>query len=321
MRWLARLNHRWLIASLGLAAVALLVREAGAAAVWENLKRAAPFLPLIAVGELGLVTMDVASLRHLYGEHARSVPARVWFTSAIAAYTLMVFAPSGRSVGELARASRLAPYLGGARSLAGAVVNQGAFLWGNALICIACWVAISAVGGRTSALALLVAGNGLLATVIGTLLFSARRSTVGAMLGRRISAISAQGAQFDRCLGELPAVPLISIGAALCSRLAQTLEYAFILLAVGGKVSLGSTLVAQGIHLVGAGMGDLVPNQFGVTEGAYRLFAGELGLSNAVASAVAIAMVHRLCQFGLAGLCLLAAERAPVAALEPAAEV
>ncbi len=48
----------------------------------------------------------------------------------------------------------------------------------------------------------------------------------------------------------------------------------------------------------------MVPNQVGITEGAYRLFAGHLGLQDAVAQAIAIALVHRVCQFALAGTSL-----------------
>ena len=129
-------------------------------------------------------------------------------------------------------------------------------------------------------------------------------SRVGGWLGRRIKALSTHGTNFDESLREMPPVPLLPIGAALLGRVSQSVQYGIILLAVGGSLTIGSALVAQAIHLVGAGLGDMVPNQVGITEGAYRIFASHLGLSDAVAQAIAIALVHRICQFFMAGTSL-----------------
>src|SRR5690606_14569449 len=82
------------------------------------------------------------------------------------------------------------------------------------------------------------------------------------------------------------------------------MQYGVILLAVGGTLTIVSALVAQAIHLVGAGLGDMVPNQVGVTEFAYGAFAGDLDLEAVKAQAISIALVHRICQFALAGSCL-----------------
>ena len=76
-----------------------------------------------------------------------------------------------------------------------------------------------------------------------------------------------------------------------------------ILHAVGGALTISSGFVTQGIHLVGAALGDMVPNQVGFNEGAYRVFAEALGLGHDPARAVSIALVARLAQFILAGLC------------------
>jgi uncharacterized membrane protein YbhN (UPF0104 family) len=59
---------------------------------------------------------------------------------------------------------------------------------------------------------------------------------------------------------------------------------------------------------VGAGLGDFVPNAVGITEGAYRLFAGALGLGDDPARAISIALVARLCQFSLAGVALIVSQ-------------
>jgi hypothetical protein len=293
---------RWVLLALGVAAVIGLVLDAGADAVWNTLVRAGVWLPLVMLCEIGFVGMDVVSLRLMYGARGSQVPARVWLRSGMMAYGIMILLPAGRAGGEVMRAASLAPYIGGPRAAAGATLLQGVTLWGNTLISIPCYAAVALSAGPTEPLALFVAGNGIVTAVLGSLLlFGARASSVGGWLGRRIKALASHGASFDTSLREMPAVPVLPIGAALVGRLFQTVQYAMILLAVGGALTLKSGLVAQAIHLVGAGLGDMVPNQVGITEGAYRLFAADLGLEGAVAEAIAIALVHRICQFTLAG--------------------
>jgi hypothetical protein len=316
---------RWLLLALGLAAVAGLIVDAGPEAVWATLLAAGVYLPVVMLCELGFVGMDVLSLRLMFGSNARRAPGRVWLRSAMMAYGIMILLPAGRAGGEVARATSLSPYVGGHRAAAGAAVLQGVTLLGNTLISIPCFAAVALSSGATSDLALLVLGNGLVTGVIGAGVVLGSRSSrlggwltagldraarwvsgftrLGAVLRWRIRRWNRHGRQFDASLREMT-TPLLPIGAALVGRLSQSLQYGVILLAVGGSLTLGGALVAQAIHLVGAGLGDMVPNQVGITEGAYRLFAGHLGLEDAVAQAIAIALIHRVCQLFLAGVSL-----------------
>ncbi|HJL16037.1 MAG TPA: lysylphosphatidylglycerol synthase domain-containing protein [Sandaracinaceae bacterium LLY-WYZ-13_1] len=294
---------RWLLLVLGVGAVVWLVFDVGPDAVWTALVGAGVFLPFVMLFEIGFVGMDVVSLRLMYGARARSVPGRVWLRSAMMAYGIMILLPAGRAGGEVMRAANLAPYIGGPRAAAGAALLQGVTLWGNTLISIPCYAAVAYASGPTSVLALLVAGNGLVTGVMGSaILFGARFSRVGGWLGRRIGALAAHGSHFDESLRDMPALPIGPIGAAFLGRISQFVQYAIILVAVGGALTLVNALCAQAIHLVGAGLGDMVPNQVGVTEGAYRIFVDYLPLSEA--EAIAIALVHRICQFTLAGTSL-----------------
>jgi hypothetical protein len=125
---------------------------------------------------------------------------------------------------------------------------------------------------------------------------------------------------FDDSLREMPAVPTLPIVASFGARVFQAVQYSIILLAVGGTLTVTSGLVAQSIHLVGAGLGDLVPNQAGITETAYRIFRSDVGFSNSAAQAIGIALVHRICQFTLAGSSLaIGALWKPGAESEPVA--
>ncbi|MGF1466986.1 MAG: lysylphosphatidylglycerol synthase domain-containing protein [Sandaracinaceae bacterium] len=301
---LLRRYGRWLLFAAGVGAVVLLVRDAGPDQVWATLLAAGPWLPLIILCEIGFVGMDVVSLRLMLGAAGRRVPGTVWLHSGMIAYGIMVLFPAGRAGGEVARAASLSPYVGGARAAAGAALLQGATMWGNTLITIPCLVAVGLTAGLGTWLGALVGLNGLVTAVLGSaIFFGARYSRIGGFLGRRIRALGAHGTHFDRSLRQGPSVPVRPIVAALVGRTFQSLQYGLILAAVAGSATVVGGLTAQAIHLVGAGLGDVVPNAAGITEMAYRIFREVLGLT--MATAVSIALVHRLAQYSLAGTSLL----------------
>jgi hypothetical protein len=74
----------------------------------------------------------------------------------------------------------------------------------------------------------------------------------------------------------------------------QVVQNGVLVVAVGGPISVLAALCSEGIHLVGASVGDLIPGQIGATEGSYTLFAKVLGM--VPADAVTIAMVAHLAQ-------------------------
>ncbi len=98
-----------------------------------------------------------------------------------------------------------------------------------------------------------------------------------------------------------------AIVACCCGRAAQLVQYGVILAAIGGARSIEGALTAHGIHLVGASLGDLLPNQLGVVDGAYRAFAPALGLGAAPARSLSIAFVAHAVQLSLATLCVVVA--------------
>ena len=88
---------------------------------------------------------------------------------------------------------------------------------------------------------------------------------------------------------------------------AQLVQYGVLLSAVGGTASIGGAFIAHGIHLVGATLGDAVPNQLGVVDGTYRTFAPALGFSDAPARALSIAFLAHAAQLAVAGICVVVA--------------
>jgi hypothetical protein len=288
----------------GVAAVVALVNEAGPDAVLHTLLESAVYLPIVLALEIGFMSMDVLALRSFLGERGASVPVLVWVRTAMLAYGVMILLPAGRAGGEVARATGLAPYVGASHAAALATRLQAATLIGNTLISIPAWIAVGMAVDFGTPLAWMVLGNGIVTGVLGgVILFASRRSSIGGWLGKHIRALADHGDDFDEALRDEVSWtrPILS---TFFGRVLQAVQYGVILLAVGGVLTPISALVSQGIHLVGAGLGDMVPNQVGITEGAYRLFAPALGLASAPARAIGIALVARLCQFFLAGTSL-----------------
>ena len=288
----------------GVAAVVALVEEAGPDAVLQTLLQSAIYLPIILLLEIAFMSMDVVALRSFLAERGASVPMLVWVRTAMVAYGVMILLPAGRAGGEVARAAGLAPYVGASHAAALAARLQAATLIGNTLISLPAWIAVGVAVNFGTPLAWMVLFNGVVTGVVGSLIvLASRRSSIGTWLGKRVRALAAHGEDFDEALRDEVSWTR-PIMATFLGRVFQAVQYGIILLAVGGALTPISALVAQGIHLVGAGLGDMVPNQVGITEGAYRLFAPALGLQAAPARAIGIALVARLCQFFLAGVAL-----------------
>lgn len=301
--WIKRYG-KWILLVLGIIAVTALIRETGPEKVGAVLLGAGAHLPLIVLLEAAWISMDTFAVRAMLGEHGKKAPASLYLRSGMVAYSIMVLLPAGRAGGEVARAALLGPQVGGARAGAAAARINGVTLLANALISIPCFMAIAHVVGASDKLSIAVLGNAAATGFLGLgILIVTRRAKVGGFLGKRFRSMVHWGPAFDEALREMPAIPYRAIVLCFVGRFLQMLQYAVILHAVGGALTLTSGLVTQGIHLVGAALGDMVPNQVGFNEGAYRLFAEALGLAHDPARAVSIALVARLAQFFLAGVC------------------
>ncbi len=283
----------------GVGLVGWLVRSAGVSNVLHVLARAGRWLPLIVLLEVAMVSFDALAVRGLLGRAGQRVGALRWIRSTANAYASMILLPAGRATGEVARAATLMGEAGLRHATAASTRLQASALLANAVISVA-GAAVAAWHGRDFwPLAIGLALNAV-ACVIGGLgiLVLARSVRVRRWLGGLAKRF------FGSYDEDEPPAPSGSIATAvaLCTvgRLVQTAQYGVVVLAVGGVVTSGSALLAQGIHLVGAAIGDLVPNQMGATEGAYRAFAATIGLGSEPARAISIALLVRITQLGLA---------------------
>lgn len=297
---------RWVLLTFGVVALVGLINHVGPRELWAVLVTAGPWLPIILLLEMIWISVDGLALLVFFGSHRRRIPPRVWVRSLMVHYMTMAVLPVGRAGAEVARATMLAPHVGNQRAAAGAAQIQSATLVGNAIICLPCLIAVAyQVGWSSTALPYLLLVNmvGTASVGLGLYVFL-RKARIGGWLGKKFARMSHWGPELDQVLRDTPrGRPAFLLTAA--GRAMQTLQYGIILLAVGGTLTFESALMSQGIHLVGAFFGDLVPTQIGVTEGAYSLFAQHLGLGDAPARALAIAIIARISAFAVAAISFL----------------
>lgn len=285
---------RLVAVAAGMGGVALILHRIGFDVVTGTLAGAASGFPIVLALEAGVIACTMRSLLSLYGEAGRTIPRSQLVRTGLIGYAVMGLVPAGRAVAEVTRASLLARWVGAGRAAAAAGRLQATSLLTNGIISVlAALAALSLVG--PSWLVLAIAGNAALCLTLGLgVLFAASRSRVGAWLGRHIPAVRSFGAALDEALEGEPVLPRGAIAWELAGRCFQTAQNGVILVCVGGALSLRGALTSEGIHLVGAAVGDLVPAQIGVQEGNFTLAARALSLP--ASGAVAIALLAHLSQ-------------------------
>jgi hypothetical protein len=298
---------RALLLIAGIAGVAYLVVETGPARVWSTLIGGAWTLPIVMVFDGGYFVCEALAHRAVLGDGAHAIPTRVFVRATMLVYVVASLLPLGRAGGEVARATTFASYVGAGRATAAGTNVQIAAFVGNTFISTLCFVACASVLGPTHALTLLLALNGVGTLILAVLTWTiVRRSRLGAAIASRWPKLAERFAGLGDGLRATPTEIARAIGFACGARVVQIGMYTGLLLAVGLRPSLLATLLALGVHLVGAGLGDVVPNQVGVLEGAYRVFAEALSLGDDPARAVSIALFARVSQIGVAAMCMIA---------------
>lgn len=233
----------------------------------------------------------------------------MWLRGGLLAYLAGAFSPAGRVVGEAARASALAPSIGGARAVAGAARAHGVFLVANAAVSVLCFAAVARASGSRAPLALLVGWNAVLNGALGALLVSAARLRLAQVAGRVSSRLAARLAALEASARALPRAIGAAIALALLGRALHVLQAGVVLHALGGAFC--AAWLGEAIQIAAANLGDAVPAQAGVLEAAARTFAPDLGLVASTADALALLLrAPRLALAALAGVVRAASRRA-----------
>lgn len=301
--WLGRL----LLGTVGLALVAYLVRGAGPERVAHVLVQAGPWLPAIVALELAQMLSDVVALRALLPAGGRDVPAITWLRSSAVAYAMMILLPAGRAAGEVTRATLIAKHVAAPRVAIASTQLQAAYLIGIAIASAGAGVGVACGFGVRTLLVTLLAVNVAITSVTAVVLIGALADARVwrwlEKLRRRLTRDSAPPGG-DTTRGP---VRWQAIAACCGGRSAQLVQYGVILTAIGGAPTVQGALTAHGIHLVGATIGDVLPNGLGIIDGVYRAFASVLGLGAAPERALSIAFIAHAVQLSLASVCVVVA--------------
>lgn len=301
------LRRHWQLLALALGVVLLVgvVLSAGPARVLETLMDAALWLPVLMLADAGFFFCEAAAHRAVLGSRVSDIPALLFLRVSLVYYCVLSLAPLGHLGAEVARAAAFAPFVGAAEATAAAGSLQSGVLFANALVSIPSWIAVALAVGPTHPLAWLLAlnGGGTALLSVATLVL-VRSPRVSAFLGARVPRLRKFVAELD----DAPRASRSELGRTVlwCSaaRVVQVGQLAVLLAAVGAVVTVGSSLVVLGAHLVGAAFGDFVPSQMGVLEGVNSLFSGAMGLGADPARAVSMALLARIGQMAVASLFL-----------------
>jgi uncharacterized membrane protein YbhN (UPF0104 family) len=276
-----------------------------AAVLWQ----AGPWLPVIFAIEVFQMGTDFMALRSILRGRWRQIPPATWVRSSAIAYAMMTLLPAGRAAGEVTRAALFSKHVGTSRAATTSTCLQAAYLSANGVLSLVACVAVASRFGLRAPLAMLLAGNVVFQAILaGSLLAILRAARVGQWIDRmrrRFVAGAKDSAPLDP--EERRRVPWRAALVCSLGRAAQTLQYGIILYAVGGTLTARNAFITHGIHLVGATLGDMLPNQLGATDGAYRAFATDLGFAGDPARALSIAFVVRIAQLSLAAICVIVA--------------
>lgn len=297
---------RFALAALGILALCILVYKVGARQVLATIAQAGVWLPVIFALDLGWMAVESGAILFLYGKESKKVRAVDWWRALFVHYASFVVLPVGRVSAEVARAGVLGGRVGKTRAAAGAAVMQSLTLTSNAIVSVVCLLALFSTTRHASTSALM----GLNILVTGTLGFGLylvlRHVKLGGFLGRKFSKLSDFGPEIDTHVREGAARHGAALAVCILARAVQALQYGVILYAVSGHFSVPGSLIAEGIQLAARSMGDPIPNQVGVTESAFALCAGAIGLGGLPEKAVAIALLGRLSNLTVAGCSALA---------------
>jgi hypothetical protein len=268
---------------------------------------AAPWVPVVGLLEIGVAVTDLLAFRLLLGVRGRNVRALTWFRSSALAYVSSVLLPAGRAAGEATRAVVLSPALGAAWAVATGARLQACALLGNTAISVLVVVALVSAGQRSRWFETVLLANALVCAVLGTALLLALGN---ARLRRWLRGRLAGASPIDEVQSQTRlqrSETCYAVLLCLVGRIVQTVQCAVLLHAVGSAVTPMRAAAAQGIRLVGAAVGDVIPNQLGVTEGAYLAFSRGLGMAEAPERTVAIPLLIHVVQLVVAAVSALAA--------------
>lgn len=310
-RTLRRWFWRGLLLIVGVLAVGAMIRQLGWAQIAQTVVTTAPWLPLICALDLLWVAVEGGAVLSVYGSERKAISARNWLFITLVHYATFMLFPLGRAAAEITRATLVRKHVDRYRASVGVALMQSFTLLTNGLVC----------GVAAACVALLPHSRILLGalTFNGVLLFGMgvasyvvlRRVNMGGWFAKRFTKLTEIGPAFDAEFRASQPHHKWAVVFCMCGRSIQALQYGVIVFAVSGQFSFSSAWIAEGIQVVARSAGDFIPNQVGVTEGAFVFFREALGLAALPAVAMSIALVARISNVIMATACIVLAQLWP----------
>jgi len=297
-------RRRWLHGLLfvvGVGGVVVLVIHIGPATLAEAVGGLAPWLPWVVLLEALRIGADALTTRLLYG---KPVPTEALLRAQLLAYPAALLVPAGRAAAEVIKAGLMQRYVGTELAGAAAVKNPALALIGGFAISIPCTLAAFSRWGASPfswAIALQALTALALAAVI---LLAARRPEISRGVKLVSSELGATADRIQATVREMEAVPRGPLMSAIANRVLLALQV-MVLSRAAGMEDAAMGLIAVGVYLVGAAVGDVVPGKIGATDGSFAVAAHALGVP--LGSAVAVALALHAVQLGWALVGALAA--------------
>lgn len=307
--WIA-IALRVALAVFGVGVIAYLIHHVGEDAVLDALRRTAMVLPLAFLLDGARIASDTLSTRLLLGEAGRPISFVRLFVAHVAGHGVMNVLPAGRSAAEATKAALLHRELGAAEAISMGASNQANTLLANALFSIPCALAaLLVIHGSWLPIALGIHTLVLLAAGVGLRVAMTNRH-VEAFFARRLPRVGAHLGRFAERARETPIVAWGPVLAMAVGRLAQTLEYGLLAWSVGIDVGVLEAFAVQGINLVAAAVGVVMPGQLGSSEAVFAFAADALHTDAASAMTIALAAHVVAMAWALVGLSILGLWRA-----------
>lgn len=309
-------GRRWLVIALrvglavfGLVVIASLVHHIGVEEVGAALVRTAPVLPFAFLLDAVRIGFDALSTRWLLGERGRAIPWSTLYLGHVVGHGVMNVFPAGRSASEAVKAALFHRYLGAAEALAMGASNQANTLLSSAVFSLVC-AAAAFVTLTDRALPVAMVVHFVVLFIAGAgMRIAATNAHIEAFFARRLPRVGVHLRRFAERSRETPVVAWRPVFAMAMGRLAQTLEYGLLAYAVGISVGPLEALTVQGINLIAAAVGVLMPGQLGSSEAVFAMAADALGTDRASAMTIALAAHLVALSWAILGLVLLFAWR------------
>lgn len=276
-----------LFALVGVAAVALLIRQIGARELLALLIRALPWLPLLLLLEGVRILAEAYGTRAICGEDRTKIDIPTWIRMHLVANSALQVLPAGRAICEGIKIAAMSPAYGAPRAAGFVIIQHSMNMLALALISVPCAFAAYLASGLGLLTAAVLIHGGLCLFGAVALQIAARRAVVPKLAAKWFVHSEDALAVFRATARALPWISPATLLGKVINRVLQVAQLTVILHAIGAGGTIERGFLADGVNLVGSALGELLPAQIGAMDGTFALAAGALVITIPMAMAIA----------------------------------